>query len=346
MIRMFWFFFHFILSYSAPIIKYQSLPGYSVINSTTPGSEDNKYGYEDGIVRFANDMYHLFVSEEIGDPHWVKMRFGYWVSMDGLNWTRVSTLYESSGNSDGTDPRAALWAPVVYYNDMENFWYMTYVSYYSQIPNPPNTTGWYGNYNGQIWLAKSKANGIDGIGGPYEDIGIILKPDENSQSWEGLQGTDSFYAYNLVNQQDSPLVAFYGSAQTQNNPITGWFVGLAQSADPGNLTGPWTRLPNNPILLNDIYSENPIVTYIPDQKIYIAVMDAINNESNGFVYSWSSDGLIWTPGQLVTVPGGVRAPLGLIYGGEGSSELKVWYTDKDASGYDALFFVLCSIAFQ
>jgi len=36
--------------------------------------------------------------------------------------------------------------------------------------------------------------GEDGIDGPYVDMGIILEPDADSQSWEGQQAMASFYA--------------------------------------------------------------------------------------------------------------------------------------------------------
>ena len=56
--------------------------------------------------------YHLFTSEMVGDPIWVKTRFGHWTSRDRLAWTRVATVRESSGEFEGKDPRAALWSPL------------------------------------------------------------------------------------------------------------------------------------------------------------------------------------------------------------------------------------------
>jgi len=321
---------------------------------------NNKYGYEDGIIRYVNNMYHLFVSEEVDDPHWVTMKFGYWISNDGWNWTRKSTLYTSSGNSDGTDARAALWAPIVYYNSIDSYWYMTYVSYYSNNQ--------YNNYNGQIWLAISTIQGLNGISGPYKDLGIILQPNNESQSWEGMQGTDSFDAYSLTSSVTTPinstswisaatdpntggillpnvpLMSFYGSAKIEELPCSYgvWLVGLAKS-DTSTLSGHWSRLTTNPVVVNRNYTENPLVVYLPDNKLYIAVFDYLSSESTGFGFIWSSDGIKWSDAQLVLVPGGVRAPLGVAYNPNGT--VSVWYTRKDASGYDSLYYALCNLTF-
>jgi hypothetical protein len=236
---------------TAPHLQYVGGPN-SVLNHTTPGAQDIKYGIEGGtVVKSKEDgRYHLFTAEMQGDPFWVKMRIGYWVS-SGPNqrdsFVRVRTLFESSGNFNGSDPRAALWGPMPYFYESEQYWYLVYVAYRAA---PNNASGWYGNYDGKIWLAKSIQRGYRGIGGPYKDIGIILQPDKNSQSWEGLQGTDSFFIYNLPPSSGNHLMAFYGSANTQNSwPWYNgrWLVGLAKASSP---LGPWTRLPSNPVEIN------------------------------------------------------------------------------------------------
>ena len=72
-----------------------------------PSTEGNRYGFEGGCVLKLDNAYHLFVSEMVDDPFWVKMKLAHWSSPDGRKWNRLSTLMESSGNYDGTDPRAA-----------------------------------------------------------------------------------------------------------------------------------------------------------------------------------------------------------------------------------------------
>lgn len=84
----------------------------AVLQEGDPGTENNKYGFEGGrVFKFKNE-YHWFTSETIDDPKWVKMKLAHWKSKDGLKWECVSTLYESSGEFTGTDPRAALWSPM------------------------------------------------------------------------------------------------------------------------------------------------------------------------------------------------------------------------------------------
>src|ERR1035438_9063206 len=46
----------------------------AVLTIQSSGAEGNKYGFEGGRVLKLNGAYHLFTSEMIGDPHWVKMR--------------------------------------------------------------------------------------------------------------------------------------------------------------------------------------------------------------------------------------------------------------------------------
>src|SRR5690242_14883019 len=79
-----------------------------VLTKRHTDARGNKYGFEGGRVVKVDSTYHLFTSEMVGDPIWVKMKFGHWSSPDGLQWKRVSTLYESSGEFQGKDPRAAL----------------------------------------------------------------------------------------------------------------------------------------------------------------------------------------------------------------------------------------------
>ena len=62
-----------------------------VITNRTPGAEGIRYGFEGGRVVKVGDTYHLFTTEMVSDPMWVKTRFGHWTSRDRLAWTRVAT---------------------------------------------------------------------------------------------------------------------------------------------------------------------------------------------------------------------------------------------------------------
>jgi hypothetical protein len=59
----------------------------------------------------------------------VKTKLAHWSSNDRLHWKRVSTLYESSGEFAGQDPRASLWGPMFVYDDPSQRWDLVYVAY-------------------------------------------------------------------------------------------------------------------------------------------------------------------------------------------------------------------------
>jgi hypothetical protein len=275
------------------------------INSADAGM--NKYGFEGGRVLKVEGTYHLFTSEMVGDPHWVKMKLAHWTSRDRLHWERVSTLFESSGDFTGKDPRAALWSPMPVYDQREGRWDLFYVAYQS-APDTPQQ--WLTNYEGRIWRAVSKVKGRGGIGGPYEDVGIVLQRGEGSDLWEGLQGTDSFFPFKVGNK----WYAFYGTAHTESLPISLWQVGLAWAP---NIEGPWKRCSQiNPVNIEKPFIENPIVTRVAD-GFYAAVYDSGAEHAVG--YTFSTDGIHWTPGKKLIVQKGkgiwaseIRTPLGLI----------------------------------
>gem|GEM_PF-316444 len=277
-----------------------------VLGKGDPGTEDIKHGFEGGRVIKHQGWYHLFTSEQAGDPKWVKMRLSHWKSKDGDDWERVSTLYESSGDFTGEDPRASLWSPMPVFNEEDSTWYMTYVAYRCR----PNTREQFlNNYEGRIWQARSVVRGEEGLGGPYEDLGVIMEPGPLADPWEGLQGSDSFFPF----RAGSKWLAFTGSAQTGNIFDGFWGNGLALAPA---LTGPWIRLSRrSPVDFGTVFSENPIVTELSDGT-FIAVMDS---PGSGFGYSLSVDGLNWSRMKMVKVTDRMepwwsefRTPLGLI----------------------------------
>ena len=301
---------------SLRVTKYYDDP---VLTVSSAGAEGNKYGFEGGRVLKLDDTYHLFTSEMVGDPHWVKMKLAHWMSGDRLHWKRAATLFESSGNFTGKDPRAALWSPMPVYDSAEARWNLFYVAYQSA---PDTTKEWLTNHEGRIWRATSSVKGPGGIGGPYEDVGIILQRGPDSDPWEGLQGTDSFFPY----QVGKNWYAFYGTGHTEKLPISLWEVGLASAP---RLAGPWKRCSQlNPVRIEPRFIENPIVTHL-EHGIYVAVYD--NNVANSIGYTPSTDGIHWTAGRSLVVqrPEGVwaseiRTPLGLVP--EGGSLFTLFYT--------------------
>lgn len=293
-----------------------------ILSVQSQGSEGNKYGFEGGRVLKINGVYHLFTSEMVGDPHWVKMRLAHWISPDRMQWKRVSTLLESSGDFTGKDPRAALWSPMPVYDDSEGRWNLFYVAYQAA---PDTSEKWLTNHEGRIWRAVSKTSGMSGVGGPYEDMGIVLQRGANSDPWEGLQGTDSFFPF----KTNEKWYAFYGSSHTERLPLSSWQVGLAQAP---SLAGPWTRCTEqNPLKIESRFMENPIVTRLAD-KTFVAVYDT--DEPNAVGYTFSSDGLHWSPGRHLVVQRGngiwakeVRTPLGLV--AEGGDSFTLLYTANE-----------------
>jgi hypothetical protein len=301
-----------------------------VLTVRTAGAEGNKYGFEGGRVVKVGRTYHLFTSEMFDDPIWVKMRLAHWRSDDRLHWTRVATLFESSGEFAGRDPRASLWSPLPVFDDRDNRWNLFYVAYYAE----PNTAQQFRmNEKGRIWRAVSQAAGRDGIGGPYRDVSIVMQPGPDSEPWEGLQGTDSFFPY----KAGSAWLALYGSANTESIPIQHWRVGLASAAV---IEGPWIRRhgPNLPI--EPTFIENPIVEKLPDGT-YAAVYDTTTNP-DAIGFTWSKDGIAWSGGQTVVVQPSkgkwspeVRTPLGLVAEEDGG--YTIFYTGfEQAADWTAL----------
>jgi len=293
-----------------------------VLTTRSAGAEGNKYGFEGGRVIKQDGVYYLFTSEMVGDPHWVRMKLAYWTSRDGLHWKRVCTLRESSGDFTGKDPRAALWSPMPIFDAGESRWNLFYVAYQA-APDTPKQ--WLTNHEGRIWRAVSQIPGRAGIGGPYKDVGIVLQRDKESDKWEGLQGTDSFFPYKV----GTIWYALYGSARTENLPIQLWQVGLAQAPA---IAGPWKRCTDlNPLTVEPTFIENPIVSRLNDGS-YIAIYD--NHKRNSIGYTFSSDGVHWSNGQQLTVQTGngvwateVRTPLGLI--DEGNGRFTLFYSANE-----------------
>ncbi len=270
-----------------------------VIDATTPGAEGNRYGFEGGRTILLEDgTLHFFTAERYGDPIVVKMRLGHWRLAPGAaRWERVSTVYESSGDYTGDDPRAALWGPMPIFDEAENAWTLFYVAYRAK-PSTPDA--WYENYEGRIWRAVSTVPGRGGIGGPYRDVGVILQPDAESQPWEGLQGVDSFHAHRAA---DGRWLGFYGSAQTQFIPCRFWGVGLAEAPA---LAGPWRRLPaGNPVKMDAVFAENPVVDRLGD--LWIAMVDG--GPTRGcFGYAVSRDGITWSQASWIDLAPSLAAP--------------------------------------
>jgi hypothetical protein len=257
-----------------------------VLKRGDPGTELNLFGFEGGSVIKRDGIYNLFTAEMVDTPWNVKMKLAHWVSTDQFNWKRVSTIVESSGNFTGTDVRAACWSPMPFYNEKQGRWNMFYVTYKSK---PNNDTASFVNHAGRIWRSESQTPGIEGLGGPYSDVEVIMSPEVNGDTWEGLQGVDSYYVY----QVNGKFYALYGSCNTQKLPVDSFRIGLATAPE---MAGPWVRMSSeNPLQIGDNFVENPIVTKLKDGN-YIMIFDS---GGKGIGYSFSPDGVNWSNRKLL-----------------------------------------------
>jgi len=319
-----------------------------VIDEGMSGTEGIQGGFEGGRCVKIGNTYHLFPTERAGEsgvPAYydrVKTRIGHWTSQDAIHWKRESTIYQASGNYALTeddnpmnDRRAAIWSYMPVFNEKANKWYGYYLAYTVHKEIEPNHSF------GRIWRCESVVDGINGIGGPYKDMGIIMEPGLDSQPWEGRQGVASFFPYQVGNK----WLGFYSGAYPfktwADYPKTtgkGWFIGLAESE---SLEGPWKRMgtSKNPITsIHPFFVENPIVSQLPN-GLYIAVFDGGpdgwgHHLPNMMGYSLSKDGYVWTEAHYLPIETKVkqwwdimRTPLCLIP--EGNDQYTIVYAAID-----------------
>ena len=236
---------------------------------------------------------------------------------------------------------AAIWSPISFYDNDEARWYMTFVGY--ACP---------GNSDGVILLAQSTVAGPDGIGGPYVSAGVLhgLGVSEGGPApLLGLYGSSngaSYWSVGLARSDSGTIRGPWTRAPTGNplqvngqrmeNPIV-LKVALARCRQHPSLrlclrarvcVAPLSathsvqfecltpRLRARDALRYAVAQVTPPNASAP---LLIAVFDDIAGESEGFGMTWSLDGIAWTTGQLIAVPGGgARAPMGLIDMGDGT----------------------------
>lgn len=286
-----------------------------VIDEGMPGTEGIQGGFEGGRVVKIDDTYHKFPTERAGEtgvPYYydrVKTKIGHWTSKDAIHWKRESTILQASGryaiteeDNPMNDRRAAIWSYMPVFSEKENKWYGYYLAYTVHKEIEPNHSF------GRIWRCESTVEGINGIAGPYKDVGIIMEPGLDSQPWEGRQGVASFFPYKVGDK----YFGFYSGAYPFNSWADypkksgkGWFVALAES---NSLEGPWKRLNKglDPIkTIHPQFVENPIVSQLPN-GLYIAIFDGGpdgwgHHLPNMMGYSLSKDGLNWGEARYLPI---------------------------------------------
>ncbi|MFH6936686.1 hypothetical protein [Flavobacterium sp. FlaQc-30] len=286
-----------------------------VIDEGMSGTEGIQGGFEGGRVVKVGDTYHMFPTERAGEKgvdyyyDRVKTKIGHWTSKDAIHWKRESTIYQASGTYAVTeddnpmnDRRGAIWSYMPVFNEKANKWYGYYLAYTVSKTIEPNHSF------GRIWRCESTVDGINGIGGPYKDMGIIMEPGLDSQPWEGRQGVASFFPY----QVGDKYFGFYSGAYPFNSWADypkksgkGWFVALAESK---SLEGPWLRMNKGlePIkTMHPLFVENPIVSQLPN-GLYIAIFDGGpdgwgHHLPNMIAYSLSADGVNWAEAHYLPI---------------------------------------------
>lgn len=286
-----------------------------VIDEGMSGTDGIQGGFEGGRVVKVGDTYHMFPTERAGEKgvdyyyDRVKTKIGHWTSKDAIHWKRESTIYQASGTYAVTeddnpmnDRRAAIWSYMPVFNEKANKWYGYYLAYTVSKEIEPNHSF------GRIWRCESTVEGINGIGGPYKDMGIIMEPGLDSQPWEGRQGVASFFPY----QVGDKYFGFYSGAYPFNSWADypkksgkGWFVALAESK---SLEGPWLRMNKGlePIkTMHPLFVENPIVSQLPN-GLYIAIFDGGpdgwgHHLPNMIAYSLSADGVNWSEAHYLPI---------------------------------------------
>lgn len=251
-------------------------------------ASDNRSGFETGQVVKLNGVYHLFVNEMFDRPH-RDLRIAHWTSPDALNWKRQNTVVSSIPGRSASNPKSEVWVTGVVFNEVENAWNLFYVAYRAGDSTKGEIGG--SDYAGRIWRAKSVTTGMDGIPGPYADMGVVMQPDKDSQSWEGQQAVASFNPYKVGDGWFSP---YDGHDHIPRGP---WPTGLAYAK---KLEGPWNRMPEpfNPLKIVKEFMENPVVSQLKDGR-YLMVFDSFGDQEIG--YSLSVDGITWSPEQRIKV---------------------------------------------
>lgn len=261
-----------------------------VIGANHPDVEltANRSGFETGQVVKINNLYHMFVNEMFDRPH-RDLRISYWTSPDAVQWKRHSTIVQSIPGRTPANPRSEVWITGVVFNEGEDAWNIFYVAYRAGDSTRGEIPG--NDYAGRIWRAKSVVNGRDGIAGPYADMGVLMEPDTNLQSWEGQQAVACFNPYQVGNTW---YAMYDGHFHTPKGP---WPTGIATAPA---LSGPWVRMPEgfNPIPVADVFMENEIVSRLKDGR-YLMVFDSFGDREIG--YSISEDGIRWSKEVRVKV---------------------------------------------
>jgi hypothetical protein len=315
-------------------VEVLSTSPYSLINASSPFLSRNvSGGFETGLVVKVEGVYHMFAAAFPPGPDWGSDILVHWASPDGLTqWSPVQELahfHEEGGLY--YDPVS----PMPWYNEAASQWELFFM--WQAQPMPDRWTA-----NGTAYRMLSQTPGRAGINGPWVQDATPVLAHAGGQAWEaGMQDSISFPFYAPASNQ---WVVFYGSGPRMC--CADWLVGLAAAPAP---SGPFTRLPGNPVTLlpppaGMNYTENPTAYALPNGAGFVAVFDPLFDEvhtgaNNRIGFGFSLDGITWLPEEGAAVPvvapgepfwaQVIRTPLGMVDEGDGT--WSVFYTARSGN---------------
>jgi hypothetical protein len=321
-------------SQSIASLEFLSLYPRPVIGKYTPGTSDNKFGFEGGTVRKVRGTYYLFSTEVFDTPKTAAVRMAIWTSKDGVSFRKHSVIASTNRNWNDSTYRMSPWSPMTVFDPERNVWSVFHVGYRRK----PNSTNVF-NMSGRIFRLDSKVKGINGIAGPYT-AGVLLNIDKKPDWFEGPGEIVSFYPYKIGNE----WWGFYGAnsvpdhvdANGTSNPNAKNIFYAALAKSEGGLADKWVRQSHlNPVLMDPEFVENTVVTKIHD-SLYVALYDGANEQE--ISYACSKDGIHWEKEQLIRIPNApkaiknTRTPLCLIDEGKGVYTIYFTAFDGDNPG--------------
>ncbi|MEI8233098.1 MAG: DUF5696 domain-containing protein [Verrucomicrobiota bacterium] len=333
----------------------------ALIKKGDPGTEVATTGVENGLLLKVAGKYHFFTSIWM-DAVQIGSTFGngYWTSPDGIKWRLEKVLQAPGRDRTGEDVRTLFWEPIPVYDSKAERWNLIYMSGRWVGPKAmalgEKGTG---KWDGRPWRAVSKTKGLEGIGGPWKELGEIDHGPYDP--WEGRQyigewgSTSTWFPYACGDR----WMAMYGSHR-------GWQVGLAEAQ---SLQGPWKRLSRlNPLTLSGGYgNESPRVFRLksgrylclfnvikdmryPDPKMEVEFTHPMFSHL-GMGYSDSADGVHWSESRFLMLKADdklwckqMRTPVGFIEEPDGTYTL--YYTamtDGFFKGFEGLGRVRVSV---
>lgn len=150
--------FHFEIAqeFDRPVISVRNqIPGHS---------------FEGGVVLKVGRLYRLFTCEFRRGNYMSPSTLPYWVSRDGTRWKFKSVVLGTIPSTKGGKGFIP-WEPTPIFDHNGNRWYLFFVAYDEKDC-------------GQIRMMAAAVKGYDGgINGPWRDLGVIMRPGVESQSW-------------------------------------------------------------------------------------------------------------------------------------------------------------------